>query len=393
MLLPFEQGYSQTCWKPYSKPGWKKLRAHLARIDNLWMIQIIEADLYMNLCIIFGLFYVFSAGLREKTTYQPYSGGHALIDCQQTSSYWKTDLQWIKDLQCMVFNNDVRAAFDRLIPLVVGIILQRLGASVNAVGALLCTLERMWYKTCTALGNLKFLNIKDWVLGTLQGSGASPRLWLAVMCLLLGALPKRSEGLLFQNPCLMLEVKHIGERGMCWQYGTLKSISQGWFSCNGKGDGRYWAMLATTPLHNWGLLAWDNFFLLLSTGFSKRTNIDSRWPTKCNLELLSHLVTDNYAMQLTIKQTKTNSGNQVLGLRLATYGNNTKDMEILTAKGASMSRNIWESKLTCSEVSAAYEFMLHLSMKYTLCAATTLMEVNAWKLINAICQCYSLGWG
>jgi hypothetical protein len=113
----------------------------------------------------------------------------------------------------MVFNNDARAAFDRMIPSVGGIALRRLGACVNAVEALLRTLEKMRYKIRAALGisDGEFSNVTKWVLGTLQGSGASPCLWLAVMCLLLGALAKRSGGLLFVNSRDTLKVKRICE--------------------------------------------------------------------------------------------------------------------------------------------------------------------------------------
>ena len=50
----------------------------------------------------------------------------------------------------------------------------------NAVEALLKTLENMKYQIRTALGISKeeYSNLQDWVLGTLQGSGASPCLWL-----------------------------------------------------------------------------------------------------------------------------------------------------------------------------------------------------------------------
>jgi hypothetical protein len=110
-------------------------------------------------------------------------------------------------------NNEARAAFDQMIPSVGGIALRRLGASRNALEALLRTLERMKYRIRTAVGisEGEFSNLTDWVLGTLQGSGASPCLWLAVMCLLLGALAKRSKGILFRNPRKLVEVKRIGE--------------------------------------------------------------------------------------------------------------------------------------------------------------------------------------
>ena len=79
-----------------------------------------------------------------------------------------------------------------MIPSVGGIALRRLGASTYAVSTLLQTLQHMKYQVRTSLGlsDQAFSNLNAWVLGTLQGSGASPYLWMAITCVLLGALQK-----------------------------------------------------------------------------------------------------------------------------------------------------------------------------------------------------------
>ena len=102
----------------------------------------------------------------------------------------------------IIFNNDCKAAFDRTIPSVGGIALRHLGASTNAVSTLLKTLQQMKYQVRTSLGlsDQAFSNLNDWVFGILQGSGASPCLWMAITCVLLGALQKRSPGITFSNP-------------------------------------------------------------------------------------------------------------------------------------------------------------------------------------------------
>ena len=71
----------------------------------------------------------------------------------------------------------------------------------------------MKYKVWTVLGvsERSFSNEDDWVLGTLQGSGASLCLWLAITCVLLGALRKWSPGITFRNPQGTLECNRIGE--------------------------------------------------------------------------------------------------------------------------------------------------------------------------------------
>jgi hypothetical protein len=63
-----------------------------------------------------------------------------------------------------------------MIPSVGGIAPRHLGASSSSVFTLLQTLQQMKHKVKTALGlsEESFSNADDWVLGTLQGSGASP---------------------------------------------------------------------------------------------------------------------------------------------------------------------------------------------------------------------------
>lgn len=103
----------------------------------------------------------------------------------------------------IIFNHDGKAAFDRMIPSVGPVALRRLGASENSVKALLSSLEHMKYRLRTALGISEdsFNNVQYWVLGTtLQGSGASQSQWLAIACMILGAISKRSPGLSFSNP-------------------------------------------------------------------------------------------------------------------------------------------------------------------------------------------------
>ena len=113
----------------------------------------------------------------------------------------------------VIFNNDCKAAFDRMIPSVGGIALRRLGARKNAVSTVLQTLQQMQYQVRTPLGisTQAFSNHDDWVLGTLQGSGASPCLWTAITCVLLDALEKETPGITFSNPQGTSVHNRIGE--------------------------------------------------------------------------------------------------------------------------------------------------------------------------------------
>ena len=55
----------------------------------------------------------------------------------------------------IIFNNDCKAAFDRMVLSIGGIALRRLGANSAAVSTLLQTLQQMKYKVWTVLGVLE----------------------------------------------------------------------------------------------------------------------------------------------------------------------------------------------------------------------------------------------
>ena len=66
-------------------------------------------------------------------------------------------------------------------------------------------------RTPLGISTQAFSNHDDWVLGTLQGSGASPCLWTAITCVLLDALEKEIPGITFSNPQGTSVHNRIGE--------------------------------------------------------------------------------------------------------------------------------------------------------------------------------------
>ena len=100
-----------------------------------------------------------------------------------------------------------------MVPSVGGIALRRLRASKKALQTLLLTLEKMSYLIRTTMGisEKSYSNLHNWVLGTLQGSGASPALWLAITCILLGAISDKSRGITFCNPRNSLIITRAAE--------------------------------------------------------------------------------------------------------------------------------------------------------------------------------------
>ena len=213
LSLPFKHGCTLHRWTSAVQVMLEKTKG-CAWIDKLRFIQLLEEDLSMAFRIIFGCCPIHRAE------------DHGTIPMSQLGSWpnrSSTDAILLKCLSydglsllrysAIIFNNDYKTAFDCMVPSIGGIALCCLGDSSTAVSTLLQTLQQMKYKVWTLLGvsESSFSNDDDWVLGTLQGSGASPCLWLAITCVLLGALRKRSPGITFRDPQGTLECNRIGE--------------------------------------------------------------------------------------------------------------------------------------------------------------------------------------
>ena len=212
LSLPFKHGFTLHWWTSAVQVMLEKTKG-CARIDKR-VIRLLEADLNMALKIIFGRRLIQRAEDR---------GTIPLSQWGSRPTRSSTDAILLKCLSydglsllrhsAIIFNNDCKAAFDCMVPSIGGIALCCLGASSAAVSTILQTLQQMKYKVWKMLGvsERSFPNEDDWVLGTLQESGASLCLWLAITCVLLGTLRKRSPGITFRNPQGTIECSRIGE--------------------------------------------------------------------------------------------------------------------------------------------------------------------------------------
>jgi hypothetical protein len=99
-----------------------------------------------------------------------------------------------RDTTC-IFNNDLLACYDRVIPSVSQIVCRCFGLP-NNLSCLMVVhiLRRMKYRVRTAhsISPDSFSNnLNNWVLGSLQGSGASPVCWIAVFSVITTAYLQR----------------------------------------------------------------------------------------------------------------------------------------------------------------------------------------------------------
>jgi hypothetical protein len=173
------------------------------KIDRLRTIQLVEADFNMVLKVIFGRRLVHHAddkGFLPKSQF----GSRPGVSCISAVVLKTISLDLLRQLRqdACIFNNDAMGCYDRIIPSIGMLSCMRLGLPRAPAITLLKILHSMKYHIRTALGLTEdsFSNAVDWILGTLQGSGASPAIWLAISSVLLAALEQKSPGITFRSP-------------------------------------------------------------------------------------------------------------------------------------------------------------------------------------------------
>ena len=240
----------------------------------------------------------------------------------------------------------------------------------------------MKYQIRTALGlsEAEFSNTVDWVLGTLQGSGASPCLWLAIMCILLGALDRRSKGLVFCNPRRTSTLRRTADAYVddTELFVTLQNADLATLAVEMQSTAQFWEQLLFTT---GGALALEKcFFVAMDWVFEN----DTYRPRKMSEQQLHISLTSggNYTTHTRIHQRNPSEGPRNLGVMLAPDGNNSHDCTALCTKGSTLSRNIVASPLSRGKVRTAYSLMLWPSMKYAL-GATTFLVVDGAKIDNS----------
>jgi len=213
MSIPFLLGFSPDRWGHAfqfmleKKPG-------IQILDQMRVIQIVEADMNMAAKIIIAHKLMHRAESQGNLPDQQHGFrsnrsaiGAALLKC---ITY---DFIHLTRQQAIVFNNDAKACFDRVIPLAVAIAMERQGLGCTAVEAFVDILRSMKYKVKTQLGisEEQFSNLLDILLGTLQGACWSTTTWTMTSAVLLANIEKQSPGITLYNPQQTISDKRAAE--------------------------------------------------------------------------------------------------------------------------------------------------------------------------------------
>jgi hypothetical protein len=202
MDLPMKHKFAPARWTRAIQVLLEKDKGR-PNIERLRTIQLVEANLNMVLKIIFGRRLVYHA---EANHYLPKSqfGSRPGIACISAVLFKTLSFDLIRQLRqdaCVFNNHDAKGCYDRIIPSIGMLACRRLGLPQEPAIALLKILHGMKYQIRTALGitDDHFSNMVDWILGILQGSGASPCIWLAISAVLIAAIEQRSPGISFRS--------------------------------------------------------------------------------------------------------------------------------------------------------------------------------------------------
>lgn len=163
-------------------------------ITRLCVIQLLEADMNLAFRLFWGhrlVHHALDHNALIKWNFGNLPGASCLSALiLKTVSY---DYIRIKRTKAVIFNNDAKACFDRIIPSHGLMATERLGMPKSAAKCMLAIILAINFYVHTAYGvssNFFTTTSTILILGVLQGSVAAPCIWMYVSHVLLNALSK-----------------------------------------------------------------------------------------------------------------------------------------------------------------------------------------------------------
>jgi hypothetical protein len=199
----------------HSHPVHARKRTWNPLITKLRVIQLLEADMSFAFRLLWGKRLVHHALSHNALTPLNFGGRpgcrvHSAL-LLKTLSY---DYIRYTRFNAIIFNNDAKACFDRIIPSISLMITEQLGMPPTVATSMLAIIKGIKFHIQTTHGispGIFKSALAALILGVLQGSGAAPCIWLSICCVLLHVLsPHTTE---FQATCPQnyQTSKHPGE--------------------------------------------------------------------------------------------------------------------------------------------------------------------------------------
>jgi hypothetical protein len=338
-------------------------------ITKLRVIQLLEADMTFAFRLLWGKRLVYHALSHNALTPLNFGGRPG---CRVHSALLLKTLSYnyirYTRLHAIIFNNDAKACFDRIIPSIGLMASERLGMPSTATASMLAIIKGMKFHIRIAHGispGIFKSTLAALILGIFQGSRAAPCIWLSISCVLLHALSPHTTAFQATCPQNYQTSKHLEafvDDTDLWLTSTnpsssltlipsMQKVAQLWerllFACGGA--------LAIQKcfyyLIDWH---WDhNGFPVLSS------NLASPGP---QLVMTSGRSTSS----TTIPQVETSIGMQTLGVRLSPDESFTDEFTHRQKQALKWVCNINTAPLTREETYTAYCTMWRPSFEFPL---------------------------
>jgi hypothetical protein len=339
-------------------------------ITKLRVIQPLEADMNFAFRLLWGKRLVHHALSHNALTPLNFGGRpgcrvHSAL-LLKTLSY---DYICYTCLNAIIFNNDAKACFDRIIPSIGLMATERLSMPPTATASMLAIIKGMKFHIRTAHGispGLFKTTLPALILGVLQGSGAALCIWLSISCVLLHALSPHTTGFQATCPQNYQTSKRPGEAFVddtdLWLTSTNLSSSLTLIPSMQK-VAQLWERLLVA---SGGALAIQECFYYL---------VDWHWDHNGFAVLSSNLAFPGPQLVLTsgrstsstsIPRVESSIGIQILGMRLSPDGSFTEEFTHHQNRALKWVTNINTAPLIREETYTAYCTMWRPSFEFPL---------------------------
>jgi hypothetical protein len=194
MTVPLATGLRPERWKKAIDVMLEKIPG-VVRSNKLRIIQLLEADLNQVLRIAFARNITkLAKNNKGITSDHQYGRAHATCMTPVLNTFLTAQLLIQKRTEGIVFDNDAKGCYDRIISGVALASLRRMGYSKESVKMLGLLWDQMEHHVCTGFGvsdKTYGSTTKNLLYGIGQGSCASPILWASINQLLLASLGEK----------------------------------------------------------------------------------------------------------------------------------------------------------------------------------------------------------
>jgi hypothetical protein len=197
----FRWGITMRRWEKVIQPQLPKDNG-TPRITRIRRITLIEADLNMCLSELFGRRLMDNAETHKLLHPHQYGSrkGKMSISAVLLKRISYDQIRQNR-MDAIVFDNDARACYDRMIPSQSAIISRQADMTREAAQTFLKILFHMEYYVRTAYGVASegYSNLIKWLLGIMQGAGHSGGLWALTSSIMLDQM-ETADGAVFHSP-------------------------------------------------------------------------------------------------------------------------------------------------------------------------------------------------